>query len=259
MWLLIVAGPVLVVVDLLKPETRLRALGLLLFCGGSVLAILMRIDESVGKVWAAGERAGDRRRALEAETPDELLGEREKRDRRKFRLIKGGVIGGTVLGTLAWLRHGRRFAASLTAAGVAIAGATVVEFPGSPGADPPTQVIARPPNADPTKRPTVVPTVRPTSASTPQRTSPQRTQASATVAPPTVVPSTVTPPSVIPTPAKPSISPTVAPTPAPSTTTPMVTLPVKPTVSTTPLPVVDATAACTGVKLLGGCLLAAQQ
>lgn len=239
-WLLLVLGTVLVGVDWLIPETRLGRLGLLVFCGGLGLAIRMWIYNSVGKAWAAGERAGDRRRLLEAETPIEPADEgRQKRP--KLGLIKGGLVGAGVWSGVEWLRNGRRIAAALVATGITVTGATIAEYPGSPGADPPTQVITRPPKAEPTKRPTV----RPTTALTPRGTSPPRTQ----------VPMRVSPPAE-PVTIKPVVKPTVKlsvvePPPTlipPPTPTPVVTLPVSPTI-TVPVTVSPSTP-CT-INLLG--------
>lgn len=82
MFLLLVAGVVLVAVDWLMPETRLRGIGVLVFCGGMGLAILMRIDACVGKAWAAGGRARERQIELEREQEVKLAAVRELAPRR---------------------------------------------------------------------------------------------------------------------------------------------------------------------------------
>lgn len=81
-FLLLVVGVVLVAVDWLMPETRLRGLGMVAFCGGLGLAILMRIDACVGKVWAAGGRARERELRLDAAQPADLAAVRELAPRR---------------------------------------------------------------------------------------------------------------------------------------------------------------------------------
>lgn len=252
--LLLVAGPVLVGVDWLIPATRLGRLGLTAFCGGIGLLILRRIDAVVGRTWAAGERAGDRRRALEAETPVESAAGEKRKDRPRLGVIKGGLVGAGIWSGVEWLRSGRRIAAALVATGITVSGATIAEHPGSPGADPPTQVITRPPKAEPTKRPTV----RPSTALIPRGTSPPRTRVPMRVSPPAepvttkpVVRPTVKPNVVKPT-VKPSVvKPSVVEPPSTAITppsTPVVSLPVAPTIT---VPVtVSPSASCT-IDLLG--------
>lgn len=240
-WSFLVLGPVLVGVDWLIPETRLGRLGLLMFCGGLGMAIRTWIYNSVGRAWSAGERAGDRRRALEAETPVESAADGKHKGRRKLGVIKGGLVGAGMWSGVEWMRNGRRLAAALATAGVTVTGATVAEYPGSPGADPPTQVITRPPKAEPTKRPTV----RPSTALIPRGTSPPRTQVPMMVSPPAEPVST-----------KPVVKPTVEPSPVkppttaipPPKTTPVVSLPVTPTAEV--LVTVSWSTPCT-VNLLG--------
>lgn len=82
MCMLLVAGVVLVGVDWLMPETRLRGVGLLVFCGGLGLAILARIDACVGKAWAAGGRARERQMEFEREQEVQLAAVRELAPRR---------------------------------------------------------------------------------------------------------------------------------------------------------------------------------
>jgi hypothetical protein len=82
MWLLLVGGAGLVGVDWLMPDTRVRGVGLLVFCCGALLAILMRIDACVGKAWAAGGRARERQLEFERSEQVELAAVRELAPRR---------------------------------------------------------------------------------------------------------------------------------------------------------------------------------
>jgi hypothetical protein len=180
-----------------------------------------------------------------AEKLQRLLAE-SKRDghhrKPKFKLIKGGIIGGAIWAGVEWFRDYKRIAAALAATGITVTGAVIAEHPGSPGADPPRPAITKP--AKP--KPSVPPQPLTTRAvvPTPRRTSPPRTQSPA--APTTAA-------------VKPTVQPTVAGTstakPSPSST---VSLPVTPTatpVVKTPVPTIVDPASCTGVDLLGLCLL----
>jgi hypothetical protein len=72
MWMLVVAGVMLVGVDWLMPDTRLRGVGMLAFIGGLAILIVREIHACVGKAWAAGGRATERQLRLEQSIPDEL-------------------------------------------------------------------------------------------------------------------------------------------------------------------------------------------
>jgi hypothetical protein len=72
MVLLIVAGVVMVGVDWLVPDTRLRGLGMLAFIGGLAILIVREIHACVGKAWGAGGRARERQLRLEQSVPNEL-------------------------------------------------------------------------------------------------------------------------------------------------------------------------------------------
>ena len=162
-------------------------------------------------------------------------GERKKR----FRLIKGGLIWGAVTAGVEWLRGYARTAATLAVSGAAVTGVVIAEQPHSPGADPPQAI--KPPGMI---RPSALPSPRPKATPTPTRprsTSPPRTQVSMRIPPP---------PAATTQPAKPKkLAP--VPTRQPSTPVPTVSLPVTPTVSTPSLPVeIVTTDACT-LNLLG--------
>lgn len=177
---------------------------------------------------------------LEAVRELKRLKAEEPKARPKFRLIKGGLVGAGIWAGVEWIRNYKRVVVALTATGITVAGAVIAEDPGSPGADPPSQVITHPPPSVPTKRPTAVPTARP--SPTPQRTSPQRTQAPMRIPPaaPSSTPAKTKEPTQVRT-----RTPTETPTEAP-----VVSLPVTPTI--TPSAAVETiTALPCAIDLLG--------
>jgi hypothetical protein len=156
-----------------------------------------------------------------AEELQQLLAEEKREQRPKLRLLKGGLLGGAIWAGVEWFRDYKRAAMALAATGMAVSGAVLVEQPDSPGADPPSQSIARPPSkAEPSKRPTTRPTVAP------RRTSPPRTtQPLARIAPP--VSTSATPRLLQAAPSPAAVKPPATKSPAPKpTVTPTVTPPV---------------------------------
>lgn len=152
-------------------------------------------------------------------TADELerrlaAAEREKRKHR-FKVIKGGVVGGAVWAGVEWLMNPRKIALSVAAGGLAITGTTISDHPGSPSSDPP-EAMKPPASVSPSVTPT--PTVKPTPR--PPRTSPLRTLGRSST--PVVAPTRKTVPSHTPQKA-PSAVPTRTPTVSP-TQTPTVSL-----------------------------------
>lgn len=177
-----------------------------------------------------------------------LTAEEQRKDRPKLRLVRGGLLGAGILAGVEWLRDYKKVAVALVATGITITGATIAEHPGSPGADPPRQVIVQPPKAKPSRPP--IP--RPTATPTPRRTSPPTTRA----------PMRITPPPAKPPVPKPAVGkdPVQMPTPSPRqatpspgipnlpVSTPTVSLPVTPTAI--PTPEIASPDTCT-INLLG--------
>lgn len=192
----------------------------------------------------AGVEAAEQMRQILQEQEQGARGERKKR----FRLIKGGAVGAALWGGVEWLT-GSKAAVVLAAAAVAVAGGVIVEHPGTSGADPPAHSIIAP-----EPKPSVPPT-SPRAAPTPRRTSPPRTRAPARVAPPTQpVSSKPVKPTVEPTKAKPTRT-TVPPAPSKQKPRPIVSTPVLPTVTPSVPTVIETTPGCTGIGLLGLCIL----
>jgi len=176
-----------------------------------------------------------------------LEAEKKKAARPKLRLIRGGAVGAAVWAGVEWL-WGYKAAVVLTAAAVTFTGGVLAEHPDRSGADPPEHAITAP------KPRSSAPPTPPRAAPTPRRTSPPRTQVP--LATPTVVPPVrpVTARPVKPTPTLLPATPSLGVTKTPVTVSP----PVKPTVtpSVTPsIPVAVETADCTGIGILGLCLL----
>jgi hypothetical protein len=177
-----------------------------------------------------------------AEELQRLIAEMKRKDRPKLKLVRGGLVGGAIWAGVEWLRN-YKLAVALAATAVTITGATIAEHPASPGADPPPASVrpSTPPRTSvsppPRRDPVAAPTPRP------PRTSPLRTEQPAR-----------------PTPSlrqvAPSLGATKPPKPEQPTTKPIVSLPVAPTIKTPSVtPVVTTTEACSGVGLLGLCVL----
>lgn len=164
-----------------------------------------------------------------------LKAEEQRRNRPRLRLIKGSVVGAALAAGVEWCWN-YKVAVAVAAAAVTFAGGVIAEQPHSPGADPPAAV--KPPAS---VKPTAPP--RPKVTPTPRRTSPPRTQVPMRVEPPAEQ-ATIKPA------AKPKEKPKVTPTASRTTTqptasTPIVSLPVTPTLEAPVTP-----ASCT-INLLG--------
>jgi hypothetical protein len=170
-----------------------------------------------------------------AEELQRLLAERKREERPRFRLIKGGLLGGAIAAGVEWLR-GYVAAIAIAATAVTVTGAVIAERPHSPGADPP-QAITRP-TVKP--KPPVSPTP-PSVTRAPRRTSPPRTQ-------PTKAPVARPTPSLLP--ATPRLGATKTPQQAKTAVPTKTVVPiVTPTITSAPAE------DCTGIGLLGLCLL----
>jgi hypothetical protein len=198
-------------------------------------ALRKRIEEGV-------EAAEQMQRILQQQERG-ARGEQKKR----FRLIKGGLVGAGIWSGVEWL-WSYKVTVAVAAAAVAFTGGVIADHPGSPGADPP-QAIKPPAVA----KPSVAVPKRPKATPTPSlRTSPPRTQVPMRITPP---PEPAARPAV-----EPKERPTVKPSPSqlpaaptlgvpPKTSVPTVSVPVTPTVIPS-IPVGTTAPPCT-INLLG--------
>jgi hypothetical protein len=169
-----------------------------------------------------------------------LADEEKRKERPKLKLVREGLIGGTIWAGVEWLRD-YKIGVALTATAVAVVGGIIAEQPHSPGADPPAQAITKPATPRTSAPPTRPPSV------TPRRTSPPRTKRVVTTRPAEV--------------AKPKPSQLQAAPNLGAVKPPQAVRPSKPSSPSLPaespsLPVVvESTQTCTGIDLLGLCIL----